>query len=135
MPLLNANLRTESTGATFTGGTDTPLSSLGQNLNEHKMFINGVAEGTLDRVTLEFKSSLPKPSATSPSGFTQMRSTIVIKVPKTLASGKIVVQTLRMQLGTDVESADAERLEIARIGSQILFEPEFQLFLMSGSVA
>lgn len=116
------------TGATLaaSGGTALPFTSLGNTLNENSVVYGGT--GILDRKTGQFLTRLPVVNSNSPSGYSQARNIVNLRYPKTLASGETVYNTVKLTIACDVETTDAEKLEIRDDLAQILFDTDFQAF-------
>ncbi len=109
-----------------TGGTTTALSSLGNTLNENSVVFDGT--GLLDRSTGSFVAKAPAKTASSPNGYTQARNTMVLRFPKTLASGEIVFNTARVQLAFDVETTTAEKETVRGMVAQFLSDDDFDAY-------
>lgn len=117
-----------------TGGTSTTLLSKGENGETNKVLLNdGVA--FISQKTIDFTVKEPRVSASSPSGYTQAREIVVLKFPKILADGSRTVNTLRLELSTDINTTDAERLTMRSAGAQLLVDSDITSFWNSQSLA
>lgn len=132
MSILGASVL-ESTTPGYTGGTSAPLTSLGQDLTAHSAYYGGT--GYSDRNDLSFTVKSPKVNAASPGGYTQGRSVLFVKVPRTLANGDKTFDTLRVELAKDSETSAADSLEMRRVIAQILTESSWVPFWDNQSVA
>jgi hypothetical protein len=85
----------------------------------------------LTRRVISATTKQPKriPTATgTAASYTQARSKLVIKYPKTLANDYVTVNTLTIELSTDVETTAAEKLELRKVAAQTLFDADFTSF-------
>jgi hypothetical protein len=117
---------------TFTGGTTEALMPLSQNLNERHVFIDG--PDFLDRWKLTFKVKDPKPSTSNPSGYTQQRSEVLVRVPKTLANGELTYDTFSITCSTSVETTTSDKDYMRGVVSQIVLIADFDDFWNNGSL-
>ncbi len=106
-----------------TGGVATPMTSLGSTLNENSVVFDG--SSLLDRSSGLFTIKAPSKTSTSPNGYTQARNQMVLRFPKTLASGDVVYNTARVQLSFDVETTSAEKETIRGLVSQMISDDDF----------
>jgi len=120
----DASISVGGTAISVTGGTATTLKSLGQNLDEHIVYVDDGLGAQL-RPTVSFKVTRPKASATAPSGFTQARTQVVFKQPMVLATGELVVNTFRATIAVDVETSEAEIDQLVNTASQLLGDADF----------
>lgn len=135
MSLSNAIIKTALTSFTITGGTD--LTYATKSRGEGVMEIHVPADTDFrTRRSMTLTSKDPKVSATAPNGYTQARRKIVLKFPKLNATtGKVTFNTLSVELATDdVVTNDADKVEYANCGAQVLFDPDFLPFLKNGSL-
>lgn len=122
----------ESTTPGYTGGTPATLVKLGGDLTSHTAYFGGTSYS--DRNDLTFTVKAPKPNATSPGGFTQGRSVVFIKVPRTLANGDKTSDTIKIEMSKDVETVAADSLEMRRVIAQVLTESGWTAFWDNQSV-
>ena len=120
----NASIKVAAVYTAPTGGTTTSLKSLGSNLDSHYVFLDDGAAANL-QTTVSWKVNRAKPSATSPSGFTQDRVQVVLKKPKELASGAVVVNTVRFTMAVDIETSDGEVNELMLLTAQLAGKSDF----------
>lgn len=116
-----------------TGGSAVPFSSIGDNIGENHVFFDGTDIRTRSSGT--FVSKAPKKSVNTPSGYTQQRNTAVLHFPLTLASGEVVVNTVRIEIATDVETSDAVKETIRGLAAQVIYENAFDEFWNHGVVS
>jgi len=117
-----------------TGGTSTTLLSKGENGETHKVLFND-GSAFVSQKTFEFSVKEPRVSASAPSGYTQARSSVILKFPKILADGSRTVNTLRLELSTDINTTDAERLTMRSAGAQLLVDSDITSFWNAQSLA
>jgi hypothetical protein len=130
MSIANAVVKTGTTAIiSATGGSDVTLKSLGDNIGRHELRFGGSSMADRNYVTMT--ANKPKVSLDSPSGYTQERTGFILKVPKELSDGTIVINTLRVQLATDVNTTDAEKLDMCFLGAQLLGQDDFADFWQS----
>ncbi len=116
-----------------TGGSAVPFTSIGDNIGENHVYFDGTDIRTRSSAT--FVSKAPKKSTTAPSGYTQQRNTAVLHFPLTLASGEVVVNTVRVEIATDVETSDAIKETIRGLVAQVVYENSFDEFWNHGVVS
>lgn len=117
-----------------TGGTATSLLSKGENGETHKVLLNDGA-AFVSQKTVDFTVKEPRVSASSPSGYTQARSIVLLKVPKILADGSRTVNTLRIEFAGDINTTDAERLTMRSLGAQFLVDSDLTSFWNAQSLS
>jgi len=118
-------------GATYTpsGGSATSLVSLGYSSEGvHKLYIdNGAALLLRKHIIATTKSPVVSPGA--PNGYTQQRTNFYMKSPLLLANGNYTVNSLRVELSYDPETAAASvaflREMLAHLGSDSDFDDFF----------
>lgn len=132
MTIQTASILKDGTVAT-TGGTAKAFSSLGNALGQHDVYFDG--SDYLTRLQATFSAKTPKVSASAPSGYTQSRQTVVLKVPKALASGATTINTIKIEFAVDVETTDAEKSTMLVYGAQLLHDSDFAEFWKAGSTS
>jgi len=125
-------VKTATTDISATGGANATLQSLGGGLVEHNAYYG--TGSVLDRKTVSFKVSRPKPAPSAPNGYSQQRSSIVLKFPKLLANEQTVVDTVRITVASSSETTELELAEYARLGAQFLGLADYSSFWVSQSV-
>lgn len=133
MSLKDGNLSVTSTAITATGGSADTLKSISDDSSKHTLYYG--TGGFLGRSIVEFSKTEPQANASSPSGYTQARCSLVVKQPKTLANERTTVNTVRVQLAADVETTDAEKLEMVRIVAQLLGLADYSNFWTNQSLS
>jgi len=68
----------------------------------------------------EFTKSTPKIQTDAPNGYTQVRIKCLGKFPKTLANGKVTVNTVKVEFAYDIETSTADRLELRSMVAQLV---------------
>lgn len=87
------------------------------------------------RPSVEVTVKTPVVSALAPNGYTQFRSSGVVKIPKLLANGHITVNQLKFELAADFEATDAEKQYLLDIGSQFAFQAALKSAFKDGVLA
>lgn len=116
-----------------TGGTATPVDWLSGDQNQANVAIGGTS--LLDRILGVITRKSPKPSATSPDGYTQARRRFLLKFPKTTASGKLTYSTWVVESARSVETTAAEFTTQKGIVCQIISDTDFDQYWDDGSLA
>jgi len=116
-------------GATFapTGGSATSLLQKSDDGNSVQTILD---DGSilLSQKQVDFSTQAPKVSTGAPNGYTQARNTVVIKVPLTLDNGNRTVNTIRIELASDIETTDAERDTLRELAMHVLNDTDFDDF-------
>lgn len=92
---------------THTGGTAETLLKQSDSSTEVECYLDGASSFAL-RKTIVLGVKRPKVSASSPSGYTQKRNTVLIRFPITLASGEVTVCTGKVEIAADIEMSALE---------------------------
>lgn len=97
-------------GATFapSGGTATNLVLLSSDAANATAFIGTAGVTPLTRTEISFSAKTPKVSPNAPGGFTQGRSSAIIRKPKVLANLKRTINTGKVEFSIDPETTQAE---------------------------
>jgi hypothetical protein len=131
MSITTASLLKDGTIAA-SAGTSVSLQSLGKNLSEQKVYFDG--SSVLDRSSADFSVKVPKVKADAPSGYTQARSTVFIRVPKTLPDGSVTFNTVTITVAADVASTASDVDRLRSYGAQALAAADFDAFWQGQSV-
>jgi len=117
-----------SKGATLaiTGGTSEALTGLSDGNGKTSTFYNG--SDYLTRQEIDFITRAPKVNVNSPDGYTQARSSIVLRVPKILANGQRTVSTIRIEFSSSIENTSAEKDDMLNDAAQLLIDAGFSDF-------
>jgi hypothetical protein len=120
---LTASVLVDGTVAT-TGGTATSFKSQGSDKSSHELVLDDSAE--FEALTfLDCSIKKPKVSATAPNGYTQRRCTMLLKVPLALDNGSVTINTVKIEIATDVEMTAAEKLSMRVLAAQLIHDSEF----------
>ena len=133
MSLISSTVLVDGT-VSATGGTSRTFKSLGDNGSEHKMFIDESLSYSL-RKEVDFSTRAPKVSPSAPGGYTQGRRKAFIRIPRTFANGNRTVDTVMMEVSTDVEATDAEIQTYLGIAAQVLTDSDYTDFWTDLSLA
>lgn len=115
-----------------TGGTATAFTRISGDNTSAKASFDGT--GFLSRSEGVFSVKSPKPSASSPDGYTQARRVVLVKRPKVLANGSLTYDTVKIEISRSVETTAAELATHKGIASQILSDADFDAFWDDGSL-
>lgn len=108
MGLSSSVIKTGVTSFTVTGGTQIMLTSVENNGVLNKL-VESSAVNYLQRRSIDFTVKEAKVSAGAPNGYTQPRRKMVMRFPRVLANSKLTVDTLSIELATDVEATLTEK--------------------------
>jgi hypothetical protein len=133
MTLETASINIDGTVAT-TGGTATGLISKGQGLNSHVLILDNSAEFVAQQ-TVAFSTKDPKVNSGSPNGYTQARSSAVLRVPLLLDNGEYTINTMKLELAVDHETTDAEIESMLVTAAQLIHDADFSDFWKKQTVA
>jgi hypothetical protein len=116
---LEATIKTGATALAATGGDDQALVSLGISANKNVVFFDGDTDFRTRR-TIDFTTKAPTVQASAPNGYTQARSTALLKFPLELDNGERTVNTVRIEVAYDPESTAAEVEEMLEVAGQVV---------------
>jgi len=133
MSLNNAVLKQNATSIDVTGGTDLTFASLGSPGDKNTIYAVDDPDVRTRRDVI-CSSNIARVKADAPNGYTQSRRSVFIKVPLTLDNGKVTVNTFKGELSTDVETTDAEKLEIRQLAAQVMIDSDFIEFWDNGAL-
>lgn len=134
MSLSNAAVVTAPTSIAPTGGTALAFASFGASPGGLIIAVPADVDQRLRR-SITFSITPPRPSPTSPSGYTQQRCRAIFKRPILTASGKYTVNTVEISWAMDVETNDTVKQELIDVSSQLLFASDFVQFWKNQSLA
>jgi hypothetical protein len=120
MSLNSLTLTTGATAIAFTptGGTSIDLDIASSNGN----VVTVVPELDSDfrtKRSITFNKTSPRIEPSAPNGYTQVRTKATVKVPILLTNGKYTVNQIKVEVAYDVETSDAQRLELRSLGAQL----------------
>lgn len=123
-------------GASYapTGGVATTLSSLGSTLNKHTLFLDENLSIVMRRL-MEVFSKPPVASAGAPGGYTQQRTTVLVKVPITLGNGNVTVNTVKVEVAFDPETDAAGRTLLREFVAHLGSDTDFDDLFAEGATA
>jgi hypothetical protein len=78
------------------------------------------------RLEVSFSVKEPKVSEGAPNGYTQARTVVMVKYPMVLDNGNLTVNTISINVATDIETSDAERDELLLLAAQIINNSDFR---------
>lgn len=124
MSFKDASLAIGSTIAP-SGGTATTVISRGMQNGVNRYVLDDSSE-FLDSVQFSLSHTEPKPAAGAPNGYTQKRTKLSILVPMTLTNGNRTVRTVRVEIGDDIESSDAEQDSLMDLAALVILSSAFR---------
>lgn len=110
-----------------TGGTATGVVSLGNTQDKHPVILDD-ASTYQNHTGIEFAVKRPRVSDTAPNGYTQMRNTVVIRIPLLLDNGKYTTNTVRIEMSTDPETTSSERGTLQQLAAFICSDADLDQF-------
>lgn len=125
-----------SVGATVaaSGGTAKTLKELNRSQGLISTYLDeGLSFQT--RREISFSTKTPKVSPSAPGNFTQARSIVLLKSPKTLANLKTTVNTLQLSLSVDPETTSSEVQDLLVLAAQLLTDSDFSDFWKAQALA
>jgi len=118
----------------FTGGSALTFATLGPRENGNTLYATDDSD-IRTRRELVCKTVQAVPNSDKPNGYTQSRSSVTLKVPLVLTNGSITVNTVRIEVASDVETTEAEKLSLRQLAIQLLSDSDFTEFWNNQSVA
>lgn len=131
MSLATASVLKDGTIA-VTGGTATAFTRLSGDNTSAKASFDGT--DFLSRLMAVFTRKEPKVNAGSPDGYTQIRRNVYLKIPRTLASGALTYDTVKVEIARSVETTSAQLATTKVYASQLLSDSDFDEFWEEGSL-
>lgn len=89
----------------------------------------------LTRTSIEFSVKDPVAQVSAPGGYTQIRQTVFIKVPMTLANGNRTVNTLSITMSRDPEFDATDTMSLRLLGCQALGDADLDEFFTVNNLA
>lgn len=126
MSLNNASLLSGASVAA-TGGTALPFGSLGSPGSINTLYASDDSD-IRTRREIVCQTRAARQNVDTPNGYTQSRSIVTVKTPLSLDNGEVTVNTVRIEIATDVETTDAEKLELRNIAAQAIIDSDFLEF-------
>lgn len=131
MSLSTASVLKDGSVAT-TGGTATAFTRLSGDNTSAKASFDGT--DFLSRLTAVFTRKEPKVNAGSPDGYTQIRRSVYLKIPRTLASGALTYDTVKVEIARSVETTAAQLTTAKVYAAQLIHDSDFNEFWEEGSL-
>jgi len=133
MAISNAVLNTAPTSITVTGGSALTFTSMAPGA-KNELIVSADTD-LRTRRTMTVEAKMAKPAVGAPNGYSQQRMTVLYRKPKLLANGKIIVNTVRVEMAYDVETTQTEIQELMDVGAQTLFDADFTALWKAGNPA
>lgn len=118
---------------TAAGGSAVTYTPDGQTVPNGIHLINAQVVDFRIRPNVTLKTKLP--SLDSSQVYSKDRKTVLLVIPKILASGKTVFNLIRIEREIHPESTAAEALEFNIQGAQFLVDSDYASFWSAGSIA
>lgn len=115
-----------------TGGTPHVVTPLGDTLTECNVSYD--ASTYAERPTITYTVKRPKDQPSAPNGKSQARSQVLVRVPKTLSNGAITYNTIKCEIGFDMETSQTEINTLRTYIAQMLLGSDFSPFWEEQSV-
>jgi hypothetical protein len=128
MSLKTASVLKDGTVAT-TGGTATTFIDKGTS-PQCNSWVGILDDGSefLAQSSATFTVKDPKVQSSAPNGYTQARSSVVLKVPLALDNGEYTLNTIKIELAVDHETTAAEIATMKVYAAQFLQDSDFTEF-------
>lgn len=133
MSLSNASLL-EGATVSASGGTALDLESRGSEPGRNILFVPADTD-LRTRREIDCSVSYPRVQASAPNGYTQARRVAFMKFPLELDNGKVTVNTVKIEMATDVETTTSEIQAYSKLAAQVLIDADFSGFFEDLSVA
>lgn len=105
---------TVKSGSTLTptGGSDVVYTKTNEKADGSLVYKDLTQTDLRIQKKVEVKSSDAKTLATAPNGYTQQKNSVSFLQPKLLANGKFTTNGIDVSLHFDVETTEAERIQL-----------------------
>lgn len=117
----------EASTVSASGGTALDFTTAGGSTDKNKLIVPADTDLREQR-SLDLSVRRPRVQASAPNGYTQGRSIAVLKFPHTLANGNLTVDTIRIEMSTDVETSVANKSEMMSLAAQTIIDSEMSDF-------
>lgn len=133
MPISNASLTLGGT-ASITGGTAKTFSEAGETIQNGKKVVDLSITDSRLRTSITVTN---RPARLNSLGvyISKDKKTVKIVRPKLKADGHISFPLREIRIEDDPEMTDAERTEMNNFAAQVLFDADFQQFVLNGTTA
>lgn len=133
MPISNASLTLGGT-ASITGGTAKTFSEAGETIQNGKKVIDLSITDSRLRTSITVTN---RPARLNSLGVYVSKDKKVVKIvrPKLKADGAISFPLREIRIEDDPEMTDTERAEMNNFAAQIMFDADFQQFVLNGTTA
>lgn len=123
-----------ATSMSVTGGTASSLIGLSSDFTKLSTALAG-SLSVKDRTVIKFSSTDAKVNSNGPSGYSQSRTATQFVRPKVLANAALTYNTINIQTSFDVETTDAEKLELLLLAAQSMVDSATRDFHLRGAIA
>jgi len=133
MSLINASILEGATYVVPTGGSALAFAGRGAQGNTHVLYDTAAVDARTQK-TIVCTVKDPKPSAGAPNGYTQARTSILMKDPLSLDNGGLTVNTAGANFAIDVETTSAEFADMKLRLCQCIMDTDFDAFWLNRSL-
>lgn len=123
-----------ATSMSVTGGTASSLIGLSSDFTKLSTALAG-SLSVKDRTVIKFSSTDAKVNSNGPNGYSQSRTATQFVRPKILANAALTYNTINIQTSFDVETTDAEKLELLLLAAQSMVDSATRDFHLRGAIA
>lgn len=132
MALSSAIVKTGSTAMTPTGGSDQTFTPDGQTVPNGIHVADAAQADFRIRDNIAFKSRVP--SLQNDGTYTKSKRSVTLVLPRFLSSGKVVFNIARLDIEVHPEMSATVELDLRMKAAQLLSNPNFSAFWVSGSI-
>lgn len=132
MAIIGSTVKTGSSAATMTGGSDMTFSLTGLNVANGLNVAIATDTDYRTRRNASFKSRVP---SVQNGVYTKGKNEVVYVQPQVLSSGLVVFNTLRLGLEIHPELSSASALDMRLVGVQLLSAAAYSDFWTTGALA
>lgn len=133
MPLNGAIVKSGATAMTPTGGSDKTFTTDGVVIPNGIHIANAAQTDFRIREHLAIRNRVP--TLNGNGKWTRDRKAVTITIPKLLADGTYVNNTMRIEREVHPEATVAEAKELCMLAAQVLSDSDFDAYWQSGSLA
>ena len=111
-----------------TGGTATSLKTKTNDNSGHRVYLDDSSD-LADQTEITFSTKEAKVKSDAPSGYTQPRNNLFVRIPFTVPStGLVTYRTVKVEFADDIEVTDAQKLSTRVLVAQLLVDSDFTDF-------
>jgi hypothetical protein len=126
MSIKTASVLVDGTVAVTAGTATTMIAK--SSTDKNTVVILDDSSEYLNQTEMVFKTTEPRVNTGAPNGYTQARGTVKIKAPLVLDNGGRTVNSVSVEIATDIETTDAERTSLRKLAVQAIMDADFDAF-------